>query len=124
MRVTLPAVVAHDKARFVPILTQERCKVNYVEEYGLDTNPSNAGRVYISIFQATCRAGSGGRTTMKHFIFLIAFSGLLSVVSGTTQAAYYHHRHHHHWYHGAGGSYWNYYRTSWPGRGVSEESQR
>ena len=62
---------------------------------------------------------------MKHFIFLIALSGLLSVVSGTTQAAYYHHRHHHHhWYHGGGGSYWNYYRTSWPGRGTSEQSQR
>ena len=62
---------------------------------------------------------------MKHFIFLIALSGLLSVVSGTTQAAYYHHRHHHHyWHHGGGGSYWNYYRNSWPGRGTSEESQR
>ena len=76
---------------------------------------------------AAHKAGSGrnGRITMKHFLFLIAFSGLLlSVVSGPTEAAYYYHRHHHYWHHGGGGSYWNYYRTSWPGRGISEESQR
>jgi hypothetical protein len=63
---------------------------------------------------------------MKHFVLSIALSALVIVaVSATTQAAYYHHRHHHYWHHGypiAG--YWNYYRTSWPGRGNNEESTR
>jgi hypothetical protein len=62
---------------------------------------------------------------MKHFVFSIALSALVIVaVSATTQAAYYHHRHHHYWHHGGGGSYWNYYRTDWPGRGNSEASTR
>jgi len=67
-----------------------------------------------------------GRTTMKHFVLSIALSALVAVaVSTTTVQAYYHHRHHHYWHHGypiAG--YWNYYRTSWPGRGNDEESTR
>jgi hypothetical protein len=54
---------------------------------------------------------------MKHLIFLIALSTLVIVaVSATTQASYYHHRHI--------ASYWNYYCTSWPGRGNNEESTR
>jgi hypothetical protein len=62
---------------------------------------------------------------MKHFVLSIALSALVAVaVSATAQAAYYHHRHHRYWHHGGGGSYWNYYRTPWPGRGTSEESQR
>jgi len=67
-----------------------------------------------------------GRTTMKHFVLSIALSALVIVaVSATTQAAYYHHRHHHYRHHGypiAG--YWNYYRTSWRGRGNDEASTR
>jgi hypothetical protein len=70
------------------------------------------------------RALADGRITMKHFIFSIMLSALGTVaVSATAQAAYYHHRHHHYWHHG-GGSYWNYYRTDWPGRGNNEESTR
>jgi hypothetical protein len=70
------------------------------------------------------RALADGRTTMKHFMLSIALSALMVVaVSATTQAAYYHHRHHHYW-HGGSGSYWNYYRTNWPGRGNNEESTR
>jgi hypothetical protein len=62
---------------------------------------------------------------MKHFVLSIALSALVAVaVSATAQAAYYHHRHHRYWHHGDGGSYWNYYRTPWRGRGTSEESQR
>jgi hypothetical protein len=62
---------------------------------------------------------------MKHFVFSIALSVLIAVaVSATAQAAHYHHRHHHYWHHGGGGSYWNYYRTDWPGRGNSEASTR
>ena len=62
---------------------------------------------------------------MKHFILSIALSALVILaVSATAQAAYYHHRHHHYWHHGGGGSYWNYYRTDWPGRGTSEASTR
>jgi hypothetical protein len=62
---------------------------------------------------------------MKHFVVSIALSALVAVaVSATAQAAYYHHRHHHYWHHGGGGSYWNYYRTDWPGRGHNEESTR
>jgi len=76
---------------------------------------------------ARWRAGElNGRITMKHFVLSIALSALVIVAaSATTQAAYYHHRHHHYWHHGypvAG--YWNYYRTSWPGRGNNEESTR
>ena len=63
---------------------------------------------------------------MKRFVFSVALSSLMVVaVCGTTQAAYYQHRHHHYWHHGypiAG--YWDYYRSSWPGRGTDEESQR
>ena len=62
---------------------------------------------------------------MKHLVLSIALSALVTVaVSASAQAAYYHHRHHHYWHHGGNGSYWNYYRTGWPGRGTSEESQR
>jgi hypothetical protein len=62
---------------------------------------------------------------MKHFVFSIALSALVIVtVSATVQAAYYHHRHHHYGYHGGASSYWNYYRTDWPGRGNNEESTR
>jgi len=89
---------------------------------------------------------------MKHYTFSIAASGLiLAAVCGIAQAAavaplqqaiandaaaanitavrYYHHRHHHYWRHygrygGPVGSYWNYYRTDWPGRGNNEESTR
>lgn len=63
---------------------------------------------------------------MKHFVFSIALSALAIVaVSAPTQAAYYHHRHHHYRHHGYPiASYWNYYRTSWPGRGNDEESTR
>jgi hypothetical protein len=61
---------------------------------------------------------------MKHFVFSIALSALVIVtVSATAQAAYYHHRHHY-GYRGGAGSYWNYYRTDWPGRGNNEESTR
>ena len=66
-----------------------------------------------------------GRTTMKHLVLSIALSALVAVAVSTTAQAYYHHRHHHYWHHGypiAG--YWNYYRTSWPGRGNDEESTR
>ena len=60
------------------------------------------------------------------FVFSIALSALVIVaVSATTQAAYYHHRHHHYRHHGyPTASYWNYYRTSWPGRGNDERSTR
>jgi hypothetical protein len=84
---------------------------------------------------------------MKQFAFSITALGLIfAAVCGTTQAApiarqpaiandagapnitpvhYYHHRHHHYWrYGGRGGSYWDYYRVSWPGRGNNEESTR
>jgi hypothetical protein len=85
---------------------------------------------------------------MKQYNFSIAAPGLiLAVFCGTTQAApvtplqqaianaaaaanitavrYYHHRHHHYWRHGGpGGSYWDYYRVDWPGRGNNEESTR
>jgi hypothetical protein len=66
---------------------------------------------------------------MKSFVLSIALSALVAVtICGTTQAAYYHHRHHHYgyhyWHHGGVGSYWNYYRTDWPGRGNNEESTR
>jgi hypothetical protein len=61
---------------------------------------------------------------MKHSVLSIALSGLVLVaVFGSAQAAYYHHRHHHYG-HGGAGSYWNYYRTDWPGRGNNEESTR
>jgi hypothetical protein len=61
------------------------------------------------------------------FFLSIALSALVIVaVSASTQAAYYHHRHHHYWHHGGYpiAGYWNYYRTSWPGRGNNEESTR
>jgi hypothetical protein len=84
---------------------------------------------------------------MKQYNFSIAASGLiLAAICGTTQAApvtalqqaivdaaaanitpvrYYHHRHHYYWRHGGPvGSYWNYYRVDWPGRGNNEESTR
>jgi len=85
---------------------------------------------------------------MKQYTFSIAASGLiLAAVCGIAQAAlvtplpqamanaataanitavrYYHHRHHHYSRHGGSvGSYWNYYRTDWPGRGNDEESTR
>ena len=63
---------------------------------------------------------------MKHLVLSIALSALVIVaVSATVQAAYYHHRHHHYWHHGyLIGGYWNYYRTSWPGRGNNEASTR
>ena len=61
---------------------------------------------------------------MKHFVISIALSALVIVaVSAITQAAYYHHRHHHYRHHGYPvASYWNYYRTDWPGRGNNEAS--
>ena len=68
-----------------------------------------------------------GRTKMKNFVLSIVLSALASVaICGTTQAAYYHHRHHHYWRHGGypTAGFWNYYRTSWPGRGTDEESTR
>jgi len=63
---------------------------------------------------------------MKHFVVSFALSALVIVaVSATTQAAYYHHRHHHYRHHGYPvASYWNYYRTDWPGRGNNEASTR
>jgi hypothetical protein len=61
---------------------------------------------------------------MKHFVLSIALSALVAVGVSTTAQAYYHHRHHHYWHHGGGGPYWNYYRTSWPGRGQDERSTR
>jgi len=85
---------------------------------------------------------------MKQYAFSIAASGLIfAAVCGTTQATpitplqqaiandataatitpvrYYHHRHHHYWHHsGPVGTYWNYYRVDWPGRGNNEESTR
>ena len=62
---------------------------------------------------------------MKYFALSTALSVLVAVAVSATavQAAHYHHRHHHYWHHG-GGSYWNYYRTDWPGRGNNEESTR
>jgi hypothetical protein len=43
-----------------------------------------------------------------------------------TPAHYYHHWHRHYWHHGGypTAGFWNYYRTSWPGRGTSVESTR
>jgi len=73
------------------------------------------------------RALLRGRTKKKNFVLSIVLSALASVaICGTTQAAYYHHRHHHYWHHGGYpiAGYWNYYRTSWPGRGNNEESTR
>ena len=64
---------------------------------------------------------------MKNVVLSIVLSALASVaIYGTTQAAYYHHRHHHYWHHGGYpiAGYWNYYRTSWPGRGTDVESTR
>jgi hypothetical protein len=88
---------------------------------------------------------------MKHISFLIAVSASMSVAfCGATQAApitplplasdatsakitpvyyhhwYYHHWHHHYWHHGGYpvAGFWNYYRTSWPGRGTDVESTR
>ena len=86
---------------------------------------------------------------MRRFAFSIMASGLMfAAVYGITQAApitplppgiasdasavnitpvyYYHHyRHRHYWHHGYPiAAYWNYYRTSWPGRGNDEESTR
>jgi hypothetical protein len=83
---------------------------------------------------------------MKLINFSIAVSALMSVtVCGATQAApitplplasdatsakitpvYYHHWRHHHWHHGGYpiAGFWNYYRTSWPGRGTTVESTR
>jgi len=76
----------------------------------------------------------GGRENNNEtFSSLIALSALVAVaVSATAQAAYYHHRHHHYWHHGYPNwhhgypiaAYWNYYRTSFPGRGTDEESTR
>jgi hypothetical protein len=85
---------------------------------------------------------------MKQYTYSIAASGLiLAAFCGTTQAApftplpqaiaddataanitavrYDHYRRHHYGRHGGPvGSYWNYYRTDWPGRGNNEESTR
>ena len=83
---------------------------------------------------------------MKHISFLIAASALMSVaVCSATQAApitplplasdatsanitpvYYHHWHHHYWHYRGYpvAGFWNYYRTSWPGRGTDVESTR
>jgi hypothetical protein len=63
---------------------------------------------------------------MRLAAFLIPIAGLIfAALCGPTQAAYYHHRHHHYWHHGYPiASYWNYYRTDWPGRGNDEKSTR
>jgi len=48
-----------------------------------------------------------------------------ATAANITPVRYYHHRHHHYGrYGGPVGSYWNYYRTDWPGRGNNEESTR
>ena len=70
------------------------------------------------------------RQLMKKILLgLSAVVAVLLPLSQSAQAHWvvYHHVywHHHYWHHGypiAG--YWNYYRTSWPGRGNDEESTR
>ena len=81
---------------------------------------------------------------MKHALSITVSALIFAVVSGTAQAApitslpagiatasaanitpvhyRYSHRHYHHY--GYHGSYWNYYRVDWPGRGNNEESTR
>jgi hypothetical protein len=86
---------------------------------------------------------------MKHALSITVSALIFAVVSATAQAApitslpvgiaadasaanitpvhyRYSHRHYRHYgYRGYGaGSYWNYYRVDWPGRGTDEESTR
>jgi hypothetical protein len=84
---------------------------------------------------------------MRGITCSILTSGLVSLACGITQAApmrplppaiadstvantvpvhYYHHWHRLYWHHGGHpiAGFWNYYRTSWPGRGTDVESTR